>query len=128
MIGILWLLIKFHLDLRSIDKQPLMARYFKIFASHKFVLFFIVVTLVLTLTILNPLNPLNTKSLHLLHIKVILIMIFLFILMNKYYINQNLNLKLYVSVYHWQPPPVLPWQLPDNFDQNSVKLICVKGE
>ena len=45
-----------------------------------------------------------------------------FILIPKYYICQNHNLKLYVSVYHHHPPPVLPWQLPDNFDLKSVKL------
>ena len=47
---------------------------------------------------------------------------FLFILIPKYYICQNCNMKLYVSVYHHHPPPVLPWQLPDNFDLKSVKL------
>ena len=45
-----------------------------------------------------------------------------FILVPKYYINQNRNMKLYASVYHHHPPPVLPWQLPDNFDLKSVKL------
>ena len=45
-----------------------------------------------------------------------------FILVPKYYISQNRNLKLYASVYHHYPPPVLPWQLPDNFDLKSVKL------
>ena len=46
----------------------------------------------------------------------------IFILIPKYYICQNHNLKLYVSVYHHHPPPVLPWQLPGNFDLKSVKL------
>ena len=61
-----------------------------------------------------------------LHISSILGTMFLFILVPKHYINQNPNLKLYVSVYNHQPPPVLPWQLPSNFDHNSVKLICAK--
>ena len=46
----------------------------------------------------------------------------IFILIPKYYICQNHNMKLYVSVYHHHPPPVLPWQLPNNFDLKSVKL------
>ena len=48
------------------------------------------------------------------------------IMLPKYYVNQNPSLKLYLSVYHHQPGPVLPWQLPNNFDPNSVKLICVQ--
>ena len=34
----------------------------------------------------------------------------------KYYIHQNENLILYVKLYHQIPAPVLPWQLPENFD------------
>ena len=49
--------------------------------------------------------------------------IILFILLPKYYINQNPNFKLYLSIYHQQPPPVLPWQLPENFDTNGIHLI-----
>ena len=43
-----------------------------------------------------------------------------FILFPKYYINQNPNFKLYLNVYHHQPPPVLPWQLPGNFDAKGT--------
>ena len=49
------------------------------------------------------------------------------IFLPKYYISQNPSLKLYVSVYHHHPPPVLPWQLPDNFNPNSVELVCVQS-
>jgi hypothetical protein len=52
----------------------------------------------------------------------------LFICIPKYFINRNENLKLYVSVYHHHPPPVLPWQVPSNFDPNSVKLIIVQSK
>ena len=38
------------------------------------------------------------------------------ILLPLYYINQVPTLKLYASVYHHQPPPVLPWQVPEHFD------------
>ena len=62
-----------------------------------------------------------TWNIYVLHIRDILA----FILIPKYFINQNENLKLYVSVYHLVPAPVLPWQLPSNFDPNSVKLTYV---
>ena len=45
----------------------------------------------------------------------------------KYYISQNENLKLFFNTYIHQPPPVLPWQLPTNFDSNSVKFLYVKS-
>ena len=63
-----------------------------------------------------------------LHLIVLFIMTTLFIFVFKYYINQNHNLKLYLSVYHQMPPPVLPWQLPDNFDPSSVKLKFISYE
>jgi hypothetical protein len=40
----------------------------------------------------------------------------------KYYIHQNENLILYVKLYHQIPAPVLPWQLPENFDLKSVNF------
>ena len=61
------------------------------------------------------------------HLNVLCIVTILYIIVPKLYIiNKNRNLKLYVSVYHQQPPPALPWQLPDYFDPNSVKLIFVE--
>ena len=122
MIGISWLYITFHRSLRSIDQKPLKAR-FKVMTSFKYILTSFIVTIIFTLTLLLPLH--ETTNIYSVHIKVILIMTTLFIFLNKYYINKIPNLKLYASVYHWQPPPVLPWQLPTNFDQNSVKLTCV---
>ena len=52
--------------------------------------------------------------------------IILFILIPKYFINQDENLKLYLSVYHHHPPPALPWQLPEGFDPQTVQLRIVK--
>ena len=49
----------------------------------------------------------------------------LFIFLMRYTSCQNSNFKLYLSVYHQYPPPVLPWQLPQNFDPTSVKLKLV---
>ena len=63
-----------------------------------------------------------------LHVRVLFLMAIFFIVIFKYYINQNHNLKLYLRVYHQIPAPVLPWQLPDNFDPNSVKLKFVTYE
>ena len=59
------------------------------------------------------------------HIGNIIRTLILFILLPKYYINQNPNFKLYLNVYHHQPPPVLPWQLPGNFDAKGTELITV---
>ena len=65
-----------------------------------------------------------TWNIYVLHVRDISGLFFAFILIPKYFINQNERLKLYVSVYHMVPAPVLPWQLPSNFDPNSVKLVC----
>ena len=61
------------------------------------------------------------------HLLYLILYIFWFIFVPKCYIKQNLNLAFYVSVYHQQPPPILPWQLPDNFDPKSVKLVIAGG-
>ena len=60
------------------------------------------------------------------HIQVLLYIATVGIFIPKYYIHQDNKLQLYVSIYHQIPAPVLPWQLPDNFDPNSVKLVFVK--
>ena len=59
------------------------------------------------------------------HIFYLLNMVLFCILLPLYYINQVPTLKLYVSVYHHQPPPVLPWQVPEHFDP-SVHLTVVQ--
>ena len=66
-----------------------------------------------------------TWNIYVLHVRNILSIFFTFILIPKYIINENENFKLYVSVYHWVPAPILPWQLPEYFDPKSVSLICV---
>ena len=60
-----------------------------------------------------------------LHLFVLLHVAILFIFLMRYVSCQNSNFKLYLSVYHHYPPPVLPWQLPQNFDPTSVKLKLV---
>ena len=57
-----------------------------------------------------------------LHIHILFNISVIYIFIPKYYASQNPNLKLYIRFYHHQPPPVLPWQMPENFDPDSVKL------
>ena len=47
------------------------------------------------------------------------------IFLPKYYISQNPSLKIYTNVYHQHPPPILPWQVPENFNPRSVELIYI---
>ena len=80
---------------------------------------------ILFVAITSLLSFLFTWNIYVLRIRNLLTFTFVFILLPKYFIDQNKNLKLYVSVYHWVPAPVLPWQLPRNFNPNSVNLVCV---
>ena len=126
-IGILGLLSVFHCNLHSIRDRPSSrnSRILK-YLSYKFVIFCIVVTLIIgfsTPMLLFTFH--NSPNIYIIHIHNILTMAIVAIIIPKYYINQDPNMKLYVSVYHCQPPPILPWQLPRSFDPNSVKLICV---
>ena len=125
--GILGLLSLLQCNLHSIKERPSNgnSRILK-YLSYEFVLFCIGVTLIVGVSTLFPFNDL--PNIYVLHIHNILILTIVSILIPKYYINQDPNMKLYVSVYHYQPPPILPWQLLRNFDQNSVKLICVHHE
>ena len=122
--GILWLLVLHHVNLRTIKEPPKTTRYpYMPFSSLKLTIFSIFVIIFLAITIL--LSFLFTWNIYVLRTRNLLIFIFAYILLPKYFINQNENLNLYVSVYHWVPAPVLPWQLPKNFNPNSVKLVCV---
>ena len=110
-------------NLRTISEPP-KTRYLWIsYSSLKFTIFSLFLILILAATILFPF--LFQFNIYVLYIKDIFSLFFAFVLVPKYFINQNENLKLYVSVYHLVPAPVLPWQLPCNFDPNSVKLTYV---
>ena len=120
------LLLAFQCNLRSLREEPptLYSKIFK-YVPSKFLVCHIILTFLLGVSSFFS----NYESLNIdyfIHVKSIITVTITSIIIPKYYINQNPNLKLYVDVYHHQPPPVLPWQLPKNFDQNSVKLICVK--
>ena len=119
--GILLLHLLHHVNLHTIQEPPKTTRYprisLKLTISFMFVLLFRIIA-----GLFSILFPGNIYVLHFLNI---LSLITGWILIPKYFINQNENLKLYVSVYHWVPAPLLPWQLPKDFNPNSVKLICV---
>ena len=121
--AVLLLSLLHRLNLRTI-KEPPKTRYLWIsYSSLKFTIFSLFLILILAATILFPF--LFRFNIYVLYIKDIFSLFFAFVLVPKYFINQNENLKLYVSVYHWVPAPVLPWQLPKDFNPNSVNLICV---
>ena len=120
-VGILIFLLKFRFNLRSLDEQEQSS-------NSKIVKFipvcFAIFSLVTASLLISKLDKDNLFFQHLINLLNIFI---LCICMPQYFINRNENFKLYVSVYHHQPPPVLPWQLPSNFDSNSVKLLYVKS-
>ena len=123
-LGILWLSILHHARLHTIKELPKTTRYpFVSYSSLKITISFMFVILFVAITSL--LSFLFTWNIYVLRIRNLLTFTFVFILLPKYFIDQNKNLKLYVSVYHWVPAPVLPWQLPRNFNPNSVNLVCV---
>ena len=122
-LGNLLLLLLHHVNLHTIKEfreEPPKTR----FAWISYSTFFRLLTLFLALTTLFSFP--FTSNIYALHIRNIYSLVLSFILIPKYFINQNKNLKLYVEVYHWVPAPLLPWQLPKHFDPKSVKLVCVK--
>jgi hypothetical protein len=68
----------------------------------------------------------NAKNMLVPYIQILLFTTTIGIFIPKYYIHQNENLILYVKLYHQIPAPVLPWQLPENFDLKSVNLVVHK--
>ena len=120
-VGILIFLLKIQFNLRSIDEQTKS----KNWTTIKFIsVCFGCISFISTAVILSYMN--TEKSFYYHHLCTLLNNVILFICIPKYFINQNENCKLYVSVYDHHPPPVLPWQLPTNFDPNSVKLIIAQ--
>ena len=75
-----------------------------------------------------PYQDNDSKNLLVPHIQQLLFTTTICICIPKYYIHQNENLTLYVKLYHQIPAPVLPWQLPENFDLKSVTLVVHKSE
>ena len=123
--GSIVILLLFKCKLRTI-KEPKKPRKFgfRSFWSTKFVIFSIIAVTLVTMSIILEANdvPLFT-----LHVHILFNITIVHICLPKYYISQNENLKLFFNTYHHQPPPVLPWQLPTNFDPNSAKFLYVKS-
>ena len=126
-LAILLLLLLHHVNLRTI-KEPRKTNYplhltflkpetLKLTIAFMLLIFFLCITVFFSFIF--------TWNIYVLHIRRNLILLFAIIIIPKYFINQNQNLKLYVSVYHWVPAPVLPWQLPKKFNPDSVNLTCV---
>lgn len=110
----------FQRNLRTIkDLKPSRSAF-----SSRFVFFVIAGTLFLGISVIFK-NYVKIAVLNTPHLFILFSNTLIFIIVPKYYVRQNRNLKLYVNVYHHIPPPVLPWQLPENFDLKSVKLTCV---
>ena len=125
-LGILTFILKFRLNLHSLEEETQPRTTFRTTRIiFKFIsVLFGIITFITTSVLLSY----SSNNLFIQHLHNLLNIAIVFICIPKYFINQNDNLKLYVSVYHHQPPPVLPWQLPSNFDPNSVKLITVQSQ
>ena len=109
------------MNLRGIEEESLQ----KNTLTLKFLsILIIAISFITTSIILNYINA--EDDLIYKHLSLLGNIIILFIFMPKCFINQDENLKLYLSVYHHHPPPVLPWQLPKDFDSKTVKLIVAK--
>ena len=113
----------FHFKLHSLKEATHSPRndFWIVFSRFKYVFVFITSTLFVAIIFLI-FNFADNHDIVFLNVYLLIHTAILFIFLERYYISQNPNFKLYLSVYHHQPPPVLPWQLPYNFDPNSVKL------
>ena len=72
--------------------------------------------------VLSQSDTKNINNILVTHFQILFFTTTIGIFIPKYYIHQNENLILYVKLYHQIPAPVLPWQLPENFDLKSVNF------
>ena len=122
-IGILSFVVIFHCKLHSLKEETHSTRndFWIVLSRFKYV--FVVITGTLFVSIIFLIfNFDDNHDIVFLNVYLLIHTAILFIFLTRYYISQNPNFIFYLSVYHHQPPPVLPWQLPYNFDPNSVKL------
>ena len=124
MLGNLSFILTFQCNLHSIREQQT-TKQSKIFdyLSSPFLIICYIMVIFLFIFIFTFFHEI--PNIYFVHVMIPVNMTFLFILVPRYYINQDPNLKFYVSVYHYQPPLVLPWHLPKNFNHNSVKLLTI---
>ena len=120
-LGIIFFNFIFHYNLHTMNEPEISEPWtnWSFFSSIKFL-----VALLVGFSFLATIIFHQERNIIMPYLNVLCIMSIVYIIVPKYFtINKNHNLKLYVSVYHHQPPFVLPWQIPDNFDPNSVKVI-----
>ena len=115
-------MMNFKCNLRSIEDQT---RPKNILSTKSVTLCFLGTAFLTTNIILR--SQYEMENFTFLHFHILLNIVMNFVLFPKYVISQNQNLQLYVSVYHHHPPPVLPWQLPENFDSGGIKLTIVQN-
>ena len=119
-LGIITFVLLFHLKLRiikeSAESRKSLAKYY----------IFIVVSFFLVLTVFTLFSRIQRDTVLIAHFTHFVSFSVVWIVIPKYYIRQNSNLKLYVNTYLHHPPPVLPWQLPENFNPGNVILDIAK--
>jgi hypothetical protein len=128
-IGITIFIIQFNRNLHSIRdpdvekvKKMLDKKISSIFLSINFRIACFFGIFLAALIVLFPYQANNDKNLLVPHAQILVFTTTVCIFIPRYYIHQNENLILYVKLYHQIPAPVLPWQLPENFDLESVNL------
>ena len=122
-LGILFFVLTFHYRLHSFMEPTASRRsnsMVEFFSKAKFVFAIMVGILFASLFVIVSFRDFQHQIQ--IQVRALFLVATLFIVVFKYYIEQNHNLKLYLSVYHQIPAPVLPWQLPANFDPNFVKI------
>ena len=122
-IGILSFVVIFYCKLHSIKETTHSKRNDSWMAFSRFKYIFVLITAILFVSIIFLIfNFDDNNDIVFLNGFLLIHTAIIFIFITRHHFSQNPNFKLYLSIYHHQPPPVLPWQLPYNFDPNSVKL------
>ena len=120
-IGSLFFFLLFHFKLHTI-KESSSRNPLEMFSIHSLIGFFFLIIYIVFRLIYFNLDFHKHENVIADHMFYLVNVTLFCIIVPKYYINQIPNLKLYASVYFHQPPPVLSWQLPQNYDSNSVNI------
>ena len=120
-LGIITFLLLFHCNLHTIKEPKQTKKAWTPFSSFHFTMACFIALLFCSICVFF-----RHDNIIIAHAQLLVYITTLTIFIPKYYISLDKNLQLYVCHYHQIPAPVLPWQLPDKFDQNSVKLVFVK--
>ena len=123
LIGSLSFVVFFYCKLHSIKETTNSTRNDSWIVFSRFNNVFVLITAFLFVSIIFlTFNFDGNSDIVFLNVFVLMHTAILFIFLTRHHFSQNPNFKFYLGIYHHQPPPVLPWQLPYNFDPNSVKL------